>query len=614
MNFLNFIGFSRPWAFLALIAIPIIILMYMFKQKYVKTIVPSLFLWDRATKMTESSKSFQKLKRSLLLFLHILMACLIVFALAGPYITKTDTLRNYILVIDNSMSMNSVELSKTRLESAKEEAGNIIDGMKPGEFAAIIVMGHEPYIAANATEDKKTLKERLNSIPESFRSSDYEKTKTLINGIKENEEAMVFLFSDKNQDFQGSVFVPIGESIPNMSVTALSYASLSESLTVYARVGGYGYSEKAENELALYIDDEIFDVVDITVESDKETEIYFQNVPLDAKTLTAKLVNGDSLKEDDLRFCCVKNTAPKKIILFTEQNVFLENIFSVLPNVTLYMGEEKDLETQTLSGYSLYIFDGLLPDVMPQDGHILILNPPVSSENQDSERFIDVSEEFLVKSATVVNDKLLGFIDSFNFSIYQSKNIILPEWGEVILEDGSKPLIFSGWTGDGNTGQKVVVMGFDLHNTDLPLKREFPIFMYNLTTFFLPDEVYQGGEISPGEVVELNFLPEASKVSVTAPDGESHLIAPPFPPTAFSGAKSPGLYYMFQETPYGEVKTAFAINYRDFEESDLAVDNVSEEGSILYHEAFTNSGIENILIIILLCLAVLEWWVFYRGI
>lgn len=68
------------------LSIPAILLMYLLKRKFIDTTVPSHLLWDRVLKNIEANRPWQKLQNRLLLWLQLLAAALLVFALLQPYL------------------------------------------------------------------------------------------------------------------------------------------------------------------------------------------------------------------------------------------------------------------------------------------------------------------------------------------------------------------------------------------------------------------------------------------------------------------------------------------------------------------------------------------------
>ena len=75
MQFSHLIG-----GVLAMLAVPLILLMYLWKQKYQQRQVPSLFLWEKVLLQTKSQQPWQKLRKNLLMFLKIAAAVLLAFA------------------------------------------------------------------------------------------------------------------------------------------------------------------------------------------------------------------------------------------------------------------------------------------------------------------------------------------------------------------------------------------------------------------------------------------------------------------------------------------------------------------------------------------------------
>ena len=55
-----------PMALWFLILIPILILLYILKQRFEERQVPSLYLWQQILMDTEATSPFQKLKRNIL--------------------------------------------------------------------------------------------------------------------------------------------------------------------------------------------------------------------------------------------------------------------------------------------------------------------------------------------------------------------------------------------------------------------------------------------------------------------------------------------------------------------------------------------------------------------
>ena len=96
-----------PLALLALV--PVIIFMYLLKQKSEKKEVPSLFLWRETYHNIEANTPWEKLKKNWLMILQIIIFCVLIFALMSPFLAGCGRNSDHVVVVvDNSASMNAI--------------------------------------------------------------------------------------------------------------------------------------------------------------------------------------------------------------------------------------------------------------------------------------------------------------------------------------------------------------------------------------------------------------------------------------------------------------------------------------------------------------------------
>src|SRR5919202_1532126 len=98
MNFLN------PWNLLWLLPlVGGILALWMLRLRRREVTVSSLYLWRTLLRDTQANTPLQKLRRNLLLFLQLLVAFLLVFALARPFVFGNGRSgRSCVLVLDTS--------------------------------------------------------------------------------------------------------------------------------------------------------------------------------------------------------------------------------------------------------------------------------------------------------------------------------------------------------------------------------------------------------------------------------------------------------------------------------------------------------------------------------
>src|SRR5579875_2573345 len=133
-----------PWSLLWLL--PIlggIVALWLLKRKRQDFTVSSLFLWRAVLEETQANAPFQKLRRNLLLFLQLLAAFLLIFALARPFVYgRGINGRVFVVVLDTSASMNAVDVPPSRLAAAKEAAKEFLSqSLHDGDVGMVVAGG-----------------------------------------------------------------------------------------------------------------------------------------------------------------------------------------------------------------------------------------------------------------------------------------------------------------------------------------------------------------------------------------------------------------------------------------------------------------------------------------
>src|SRR5947208_2532462 len=119
-----------PWygALVLFLVPPLLILLYFLKLKRKPIQVPSTFLWKKSIEDLHVNSLFQWLRNNILLILQLLVLLALIYGILAPRLHGAGGRgKHYILMIDNSASMSAIDVSPTRLESAKAEAIKEID-------------------------------------------------------------------------------------------------------------------------------------------------------------------------------------------------------------------------------------------------------------------------------------------------------------------------------------------------------------------------------------------------------------------------------------------------------------------------------------------------------
>lgn len=125
-------SFLTPWSALlaALIAIPILLLLYFLRLRRQPQTVPSTLLWQAAVRDLQANAPFQRLRLSWLFFIQLLILILLAIALGRPLFGSADAAPGrVILILDSSASMKArlPGLDRSRFDVALDVAQDAID-------------------------------------------------------------------------------------------------------------------------------------------------------------------------------------------------------------------------------------------------------------------------------------------------------------------------------------------------------------------------------------------------------------------------------------------------------------------------------------------------------
>lgn len=604
--------FYTPWAFLGLITVPIIIILYLLKQRHKDYTVSSLFLWEDALKDLEANAPWQKLKRNLLMILQIIAALLLVFALARPFLDAVGSdVPHVIVVIDTSLSMKATDVGENRFEEAKSRANKLINNLKPGTAVTLISMGKNVNIEENLSTDKVRLADKLSKLKVSNSTSNTEDAASLISSIvKQNPQTRVVVFSDSAINIPGAdiEFSKISNNGDNFAITLMSHTKTQKGITVLSRIANYS-TKDATVPVSLYVDKNVFDAKNVDIKKGETVNVYWNGISPDVSLIETRIDIEDSLAMDNRAWNAVNDTKIYKVLLVSESNVFIEKVAGLYNGIELYKaGYESSDEWE---GYDLYIFDGFLPKKIPDDGNIMVFNP---KENE----LFEISGLVEYPKIKGMDESIFRYVQGFDFSIGITKILKVPSWGREILEVNDGCAAFSGIYDN----RRVIVFGFDIHNTDLPLTPAFPIVIANSFDWLLPESISNAQNVYSGEKIEFNMGLKTQQAFVETPSGEQIQIAPPFPVKLFDRTDEPGLYTLIQRTDEDEQKFYFTVNVPSQSESNLIQsedfnnDHIETQSPTENTQKPVNTGmnLQPILLWLIVIVLLIEWWVYTNGV
>ncbi|MBO5357315.1 MAG: VWA domain-containing protein [Clostridia bacterium] len=558
-------SFLQPLGLLGLIGVPIIIIIYIIKSRFVQKPVASTFIWKRSLKYVKR-KIPLSIILSLLLILQILTVVAASLAIARPTI-KPFKSNEEILILDASASMQSSFEGKTRFEAAKEKILEEAEGIGSNNRISVILAGTKAETIIERSEDKINIRYELEDITCTDGDADVEGALELASKIQElNAGATIKLITDKDyENVEGLEVVNIARTGEyNVSILNVTDEQLlTGDYQFTAEVVSYGRG--TECAIGIYIDDDDNDETPLVLLGSKNiilpntnmneggtVNVIFTPNRLLEETETQIVVPIDNIQsykevkvviEDDggietdneYYLYSLEKTIPKILFVSSKFKTTGDGAVDVNKPTSLYVALSsngyvprsddmfKSVEAALqakgeLKGYDLYIFEGVEPpegEDFPTDGAVWLLNP---SSIPSAVSGIAMEQE------TVDGDFTMILASMSQTNTYQTitKNLDCQvgvgrykpmthggNFEKIFSCNGNEACLIAGTSG----GVRMVVTSFDFNYSSWPVKiTDYILLINNLVTYSIPD-VLPSRDFEIGQIVQFNAPAGANKLT-----------------------------------------------------------------------------------------------------
>ncbi|MGQ9826790.1 MAG: vWA domain-containing protein [Roseiflexus sp.] len=531
-------SFLLPLGLLALLALPLIVLLHLLRERRRRVPVPSLLLWANLPRRVDGERS-RRLPLTLLLLLHLLVAALLGFALSRPQIAGalTPDARHTALIIDISTSMATIDGGTSRFEQAQQRARALIAAMSPGDRMTLITAGPRAQIVASS-EDPFVLSAALDTLLPGGVGAAINEALTLAEAALDPQlSRRIIVLTDGALPPQPArdVIVPvewvqIGSSVPNRAIIAFAGRPWGGRIQVYARVASYD-TTPFNGTLRIFSGNQALAEEQITIAPNGETEISW-TLPGSIEALRAVIDGRDTLPQDDSAYLSVAQGRPVTALLVSNQPTVLRRALEVIPGVTVVATDPIAYATapeRTIA--DLTIFDGFLPDAWPQ-GSVLVIAPPPDSallRVAPNPQPLGAGSPLRQHGSTLEGLGFGGVV--FN----TVRDIEPPPWAEVLLASGDLPLILRGRT----EGREIAIWAFDLTAGNLTTRLAFPLLVARTVRDLAPPPLPQS--VRAGEMLTIRPDPRTTSLVLRGPD-DRRIEAPVAPVVTLDTLIEPGLY------------------------------------------------------------------------
>ena len=147
--------FLYPLGLLGLVGIPVLILIYIIKNKYTEQTVSATYLWTLSERFLRRRNPLNKLAGIISLILQILAVALISLIIAHPVLVLPNAANEYCFILDASGSMLMQSEGKTRFEEGKERIAALIDESVDGSTYSLIYVGENTGLIFEKLDNKE---------------------------------------------------------------------------------------------------------------------------------------------------------------------------------------------------------------------------------------------------------------------------------------------------------------------------------------------------------------------------------------------------------------------------------------------------------------------------
>ena len=524
-----------PIGFLGLIGLIVWLIIYLIKPNYQHKIISSTFVWKLSLKYRKKRLPINKLRNILLIICQILTIIGIAMGLAQPIIRgESEQLEERIIILDASADMLATleNGGENRFERAIAQIHTLADEVtENGGKVSVILASNEPrFVVQRAGSDFiANVHEQLEMLKD---ASDYQCTYGVANMeaamklaetvLEDNPYAKVMLYSGISYTDTGDVTVVDVSDINEWNAAILSAEAVlvenyyefrinvasygrDSSIEVFFDVYGVNPVSKDDGGQTLNFNETVLctqemGTVTLTFGNDEMRAATEQNYYLiDIHTYEYAYIHiekDDSMIQDNTLYLYGGKKPVLRVQYYsTKPNPFYSSALMALRDVMddrwdIELVEVKDLwhEKQpvapALEGFDVYIFEHTMPQFLPTDGLVIIVNPDASPSNSGfylGNAYGGSREVFLTPG--VENNPLLNRVDVDKISVTEYRQI-------AMYDDGFEPLMYCGndpvMIAKNADGVKMVVMSFSLHYSNLAVTKEFPTLIYNMLDHYVP--------------------------------------------------------------------------------------------------------------------------------
>lgn len=647
MTFLSpFVGLLAAGA-----AVPLLVLLYFLKLKRRQLPISSTLLWKRAVQDLQVNAPFQRIRYSILLILQLLILACVLAALSGPVVSMpSGPPKRCVLLMDRSASMNALEGGRTRLDLAKGQARQLVDGLRgrigliddQSDQAMVVAFDEHAKVLCNFTSDRRQLLAAIDAVTPTDGATSLADAVMVAQAFAQSPgrdannrssvaPAQLELFSDGRIGDASQILLGdnemnyhrVGAAADNVAITAMQARRVYErpaDVEIFASIANYN-AEPVTCDVQMSLDGNIRSVTSVevparkVVQKDKgpvpgQSSVRFNLTHPAEGLIEVRQARPDALACDDVAWAVLPAPKSLSVLLVTHDNLAIQRALEACPLAKLDVATPAEFdkldkaEMAANPKYDLIILDRHAPAGLPRGRYIVFGPPPPGS---------GAAVEGELANQAVIDWRsrhpVLQYVNLGNLFVTKAAKIKLPSDATLLAEFSGGPAMAIAR----REGSLFLLAPFDVLETNWPFEPGFVMFCYNATGF-LGLEMAQGpqGGLKVHQAISIENLPLDAKVQVSGPAGSGlHVDVDPGGAIRFAATDRAGVY---EVRPGDRPKARYAVNLLDLAESDIEpVKDLKMAGQTVAGQEQVRRAQTEIwpyLVLAALLLACVEWVVY----
>ncbi|AKT37483.1 uncharacterized protein CMC5_016240 [Chondromyces crocatus] len=526
---------------LALALLGPLILLYILKVKRERRRVASTWLWAAAQRDLMARAPFRKLIAQLPLIVQALALMLLALALSRPASRGREFTGDHVaLVIDVSASMSAMSTSPigeptTRIALARQVARDLVSSLAPGSDVMLLEAARDARVIAPLDRDLVRVKASLDRVMARDVEGDLGAAVALaVDRLRQlGGSRRVVVLTDGNLAHPASLtaaalpieVITVGSPVENAGIVRVDVRSGTAAGTGREEVQGFLLVENfGQHPRDVYVtmrQENASDVLAsrrVLVQPGERLPVVltFQATPGDYRRgLIFELSPRDAMPVDDVAYSRVPagDKLPIYLASATGRSAWLERALATDPMSSVTVGTLETLASAGLDLDTFVVIDGACPP-NPPGGDLLIVDPP---PGKCFGTVVGHTLERPMFTSWEAADPRMRFLSLDGVHLGKAR-ALKPEGPTQELVRTQEGVVVTDISTGSRTG---TLLGFDVGDSDWPLKASFVLFMRNLMEQARTHRA-QGvtGPTRAGEPMRVALPTTAEGLEVLDPEGK----------------------------------------------------------------------------------------------